>query len=386
MALVGGGPGAFIGAVHRQAAALDGEIELVCGAFSADPGVSREFGQRLGLSVERSYADYRSLLTAEASLPADSRCQFVSVVTPNHLHFDVARESLQSGFHVFCEKPATMSVAQALRLADVHKASGRLFALAHTYTGYPMIKAARDMVAKGELGRVVKVVVEYTQGWLASGADDTSKQAEWRLDPDRSGISACMGDIGVHAANLAEFVTGAEISDISADIGRVVPGRQLDDDGSVFLRFTNGARGVLLASQIHVGDENNLRLRVIGERRSIDWSQLEPATLWVKSQNEATRMHRSGVGDQTPAASSASRLPAGHPEGYIEAFANLYRSFAAVVRARESGEPAEVDESDLPGMQAAVRGMMFIENVIKAGQTEQKWLANVLPSTAGASA
>ncbi len=386
MALVGGGPGAFIGAVHRQAAALDGEIELVCGAFSADPGVSREFGQRLGLSVERSYADYRSLLTAEASLPADSRCQFVSVVTPNHLHFDVARESLQSGFHVFCEKPATMSVAQALRLADVHKASGRLFALAHTYTGYPMIKAARDMVANGELGRVVKVVVEYTQGWLASGADDTSKQAEWRLDPDRSGISACMGDIGVHAANLAEFVTGAEISDISADIGRVVPGRQLDDDGSVFLRFTNGARGVLLASQIHVGDENNLRLRVIGERRSIDWSQLEPATLWVKSQNEATRMHRSGVGDQTPAASSASRLPAGHPEGYIEAFANLYRSFAAVVRARESGEPAEVDESDLPGMQAAVRGMMFIENVIKAGQTEQKWLANVLPSTAGASA
>ena len=379
MAMVGGGHGAFIGAVHRKAAALDGAIELVCGAFSADAAASQAFGESLGLDAERCYPDYQSMFEAEASLPSSERCQFVSIVTPNHLHYDIATAAFQNGFHVFCEKPATVTTEEALRLSLLQEQSGCLFGLAHTYTGYPMIKAARDMVAAGELGRVVKIVVEYTQGWLASPADDTSKQAAWRLDPSKSGPSGCIGDIGVHGANLAEYVTGLAITEINAELTSIVPGRVLDDDGSVLLRFDNGAKGVLVASQIHIGDENNLRLRVVGDRKAIEWSQLEPGTLWVKSMNESTQMRRLGVGEYSTAVSGATRLPAGHPEGYIEAFANLYCDFASMIDAYERG--ASIDDDGLPGMQAAIRGMAFIENVVASDRSGNKWFPNTIPAT-----
>ena len=384
MAMVGGGHGAFIGAVHRKAAALDGHIELVAGAFSSYAEASRSFGLSLGLAEERCYADFHALMAGESALPPDRRCQFVSIVTPNHLHFEIALSAFEHGIHVFCEKPATMDVAQALRLRDAQQESGCLFGLAHTYTGYPMVKAAQDLVRDGELGRIVKVVVEYTQGWLAAGADETSKQAAWRLDPARSGQSSCMGDIGVHAAHLAEYVTGLEITDICADVGSVVPGRTLDDDGSVLLRFDNGARGVLMASQVHIGDENNLRLRVIGDQRSLEWSQLEPNTLWIKSMNQPAEVRRLGVGYFSSRVMAATRLPAGHPEGYIEAFANLYSDFASWVRAQKADDPPDGSAVDVPDMGAAIRGMMFIENVVKAGRSERKWFANTLPSDSGA--
>ena len=383
MGLVGGGPNAFIGAVHRSAAALDGQIELVCGAFSRDPAASRAFGESLHLPAHRAYADFDTMFSTEAALPADERMQFVAIVTPNHLHFDIAKQAFEHGFHVFSEKPATISVEQAHQLAAIQAARGLLYGLAHTYTGYPMIKEARALVQSGGLGRIVKIVVEYTQGWLASADDETSKQAAWRIDPDQSGASLCMGDIGVHAANLAEFVSGCQIEAMCADIASVVPGRTLDDDGSVLLKFDNGARGVLLASQIHIGDENNLRLRVIGDYRSLEWSQLEPNTLWVKSADGATQMRRAGVGTMHPTTEAAMRIPAGHPEGYLEAFANLYRSFAAQIRAAENDETSPAWADDLPGMPEAIRGMAFIENVIAAGASEQKWFAHHIPTIDG---
>lgn len=383
MGLVGGGPDAFIGAVHRSAAALDGQIELVCGAFSRDPAASRAFGESLHLASDRSYADFATMIRTEATLPTDQRMQFVAIVTPNHLHFDIAKQAFEHGFHVFSEKPATISVEQALQLAAIQGDRGLLYGLAHTYTGYPMIKEARALVQSGGLGRIVKIVVEYTQGWLASADDETSKQAAWRIDPEQSGASLCMGDIGVHAANLAEFVSGCQIEAMCADVASVVPGRTLDDDGSVLLKFDNGARGVLLASQIHIGDENNLRLRVIGDYRSLEWSQIEPNTLWVKSTDEATQMRRAGVGTMHASTESALRIPAGHPEGYLEAFANLYRSFAAQIQASETGETPPAWARDLPGMPEAVRGMAFIENVIAAGASEQKWFAHRIPTFDG---
>ncbi|MEL7312680.1 MAG: Gfo/Idh/MocA family oxidoreductase [Pseudomonadota bacterium] len=384
MGMIGGGPGAFIGAIHRHASALDGDIELVCGAFSSDATTSQSFGSSLHLPPARCYPNYQALFEQEAKLPTGERMQFVAVVTPNHLHFEICRMAFEHGFHVFCEKPATMSTREALELAQIQESSGCLFALAHTYTGYPMIKEARQLVAAGGLGRIVKIVVEYTQGWLASSDADSSKQASWRLDPTKSGVSCCMGDIGVHGANLAEYVSGTSITELCADVGTVVPGRQLDDDGAVLLRFQNGARGALLASQIHIGDENNLRLRVVGDYRALEWSQLEPNTLWVKSNSESTQMRRAGVGALSPQATGVMRTPAGHPEGYIEAFANLYRSFVAQVRKVATGGKVAEDGVDLPGMQSAIRGMAFIENVIAASQSDKKWVPHAVPTGRGA--
>lgn len=375
MGMVGGGSGAFIGALHRMAAALDGEIELVCGAFSSDEERSKQSGQALYLPAERCYASYQDMFEQEVKLPTDKRMDFVAIVTPNHLHFPVAKMAIEFGFHVMSDKPATLNLIEALDLKQLLDQHNVLYGLTHTYNGYPMIKQAKHLVANGELGEVRKVVVEYSQGWLASKDDENSKQASWRLDPKFSGISCCMGDIGVHAANLLEYVAGLQIEYLCADLNSVVEGRQLDDDGTVLLKLTNGAKGVLMASQICVGEENNLRLRIYGTNKSLDWSQMEPNTLWLRSNDQPTQMLRAGVGDLCTATMAAMRTPAGHPEGYIEAFANLYVNFADQIRAFQAGKTPCNDQHDVPGIEQAIRGMAFIEETVKASQSDIKWHA-----------
>lgn len=374
MGMVGGGEGAFIGAVHRMAAAIDGEIELVCGAFSGDPERSRRSGVALHLPVERVYGDFCDMMEAEAALPEERRMQFVAIVTPNHMHFPVAEAALRAGFHVLSDKPATFSLEEVLQLRELVKESGLLYGLTHTYTGYPLVKEARARVAAGELGAIRKVVVEYPQGWLAERPENAdNKQAAWRLDPARAGVSSCMGDIGVHAANLAEYVTGLKISEICSDLTSFVPGRELDDDGAVLLRFDNGARGVLHASQVSVGEENGLAIRVYGEEGGLQWQQQEPNTLWLKWSDRPAEMLRSGGSYLGELAASNTRTPMGHPEGYLEAFANLYMAFAGQVRAREAGESPDERAVDCPGIEAAIRGMTFIELAVAASASDIKW-------------
>ncbi|AGH42677.1 Gfo/Idh/MocA family protein [Paraglaciecola psychrophila] len=373
MGMVGGGQDAFIGAVHRMAANLDGNIELVCGAFSSDPAKSISSGKKLYLPAERCYADYVQMFAAEAKLPKHQRMQFVSIVTPNHLHFPVAKAALEAGFHVLSDKPATFTLQEALDLADILKTSPQLYGLTHTYNGYPLIKQAKHLIATGVLGKIRKVVVEYSQDWLANKDDELSKQAQWRVDPSRAGVSCCMGDIGVHAANLAEYVTDTKISAMCADLNAVVDGRKLDDDGTVLLRFDSGARGVLMSSQIAVGEENNLRLRIYGDEGSIDWSQMEPNSLWLKSNTKSTQLIRTGVGEFCADAQAAMRIPAGHPEGYLEAFANIYQNFSKQIQAFEQGVPCSNETFDVPGIEQAIRGMAFIENTVKFSQSELKW-------------
>lgn len=374
MGMVGGGQGAFIGAVHRMAANLDGQIELVCGAFSSDPLKSAQSGAELFIQPQRCYPSYQQMMNEEAKLPAEQRMQFVVIVTPNHLHFPVAKAALEAGFHVLSDKPATFDLNEALALADVVKESGKLYGLTHTYNGYPLIKQAKHLATSGALGKITKIVVEYSQGWLANKDNDGGKQAAWRIDPKQAGISCCMGDIGVHAANLAEYVTGAKITEMCADLGSVVPGRLLDDDGSILLRFDNKARGVLLASQISSGDENNLRLRVYGDKASLEWSQLEPNSLWLKSNSAPTQLIRTGVGEMCAEAQAATRTPAGHPEGYLEAFANIYLNFVNQIRAFENKQTATNALFDVPGIDEAIRGMAFIENSVLASESSEKWL------------
>jgi len=373
MGMVGGGQGAFIGAVHRIAAFLDGEIELVCGAFNSDEARSKVSGMALYVEQNRCYASYQQMFAEEAKLPADERMEFVTIVTPNHLHFPVAKLAIEHGFHVLSDKPATLNLAEAIELKSILNQHDCLYGLTHPYTGYPLIKQAQDLVDRGELGNIVKIVVEYSQGWLASKEDEHSKQASWRLDPKKSGISCCMGDIGVHAANLAEYVSGMEIKALCADLTSTVGGRVLDDDGTVMMKFSNGAKGVLLASQISIGDENNLKLRIYGDRKSIEWSQLEPNTLWLKSNTEPTQQIRAGVGYMCPEAQQAMRTPAGHPEGYLEAFGNIYNNFVKQIRAHKNNLICDNTTFDVPGIKEAIRGMAFIENVVKASQSEVKW-------------
>jgi len=374
MGMVGGGEGAFIGAVHRMAAALDGEIDLVCGAFSGDAARSVRSGAALHLPPERVYADYRAMMEAEAALPEEQRMQFVAIVTPNDMHFPVAQAALRAGFHVMSDKPATLNLAQALQLRDLLQETGLLYGLSHTYTGYPLVKEARARVAAGELGRIRKVVVEYPQGWLADRQEQgDNKQADWRLDPGRAGISCCMGDIGVHAANLAEYVTGLKIAEVCSDLTAVVEGRELDDDGAVLLRFENGARGVLHASQVSVGEENALTIRAYGEKGGLEWQQQTPNTLWLKWPDRPTEMLRTGGAYLGGLAAANTRTPMGHPEGYLEAFANLYMAFAGQIRARESGEEPDERAVDCPGIEEAVRGMTFIELAVTASASDVKW-------------
>ncbi len=374
--MVGGGIGAFIGAVHRMSANLDGEIELVCGAFSSDPAKSKASGEALYLDPARVYGSYEEMILKEKALPEDQRMDFISIVTPNHVHFGPAKLALENGFHVMCDKPLCFNLEEAYELKKIVENSGLLFGLTHTYTGYPMVKQARAMVKNGELGEIRKVVVEYPQGWLYQKIEDSDqKQAAWRTDPTKSGIAGAMGDIGTHAENLAEYITGLHITELCADISRIVPGRLLDDDGNVLLRFNNGARGVLHASQISVGEENSLKIYVYGEKGGLEWHQMEPNTLLIKWQDKPMQRYRTGVGALSPEAQAHTRVPAGHPEGYLEAFANLYRNFAYCIQARLEGKEADEVYKDFPGVDEGVRGMEFIYKVIESGNSDVKWIS-----------
>ena len=376
MGLVGGGAGAFIGAVHRMAAELDGRIQLTCGAFSRDSASSREAGPALyGIDPQRSYGSYAELMTGEAARPADDRMDFVVVATPNHTHFAIAKAALEAGFHVMSDKPATFDLAEARELAQVVSQTGLTFGLTHNYTGYPMVKEARHLLRSGAFGQVRRVVVEYVQGWLAERAEAAgNKQAEWRTDPERSGAAGCMGDIGSHGENLVEYVTGLKIASLCADLTTFVAGRRLEDDGNVLLRFEGGAKGVLFASQIAVGEENGLKLRVYGESGGLEWRQMEPNSLLVRWPDRPCEVRRTGGPGISAAAAAATRLPAGHPEGFLEAFALLYRNFAATLEARKAGRQPSEDQLDFPGIADGVRGMAFIETVVASAQAGAQWL------------
>ena len=378
MGMVGGGPGAFIGDVHRRAACLDGDVELVAGAFSASPSKSRRKGRELGVSRARTYDSYLDMVERERALPEDQRIDFVSVVTPNHLHCPVATAFLEAGFHVVCDKPMTLDVPEARRLKQVVTRSRRVFALTHNYTGYPMVKLARDLVRQGDLGRLRKVVVQYPQGWLSTRLEQAGlKQAEWRTDPTRSGAAGCIGDIGTHAENLAEYITGLQIVELCADLTTFVRGRRLDDDGTVLLRLQRGVRGVLLASQIAVGEENGLAIRVYGEEKGLEWHQEHPNTLTLRSQDKPLEVWSRGHGyveARSPAAARATRLPAGHPEAFLEAFANVYRNAADTIRARRARTRPDPLARDFPTVDDGLRGMVFIETVVKSARSTRKWL------------
>lgn len=372
--MVGGGRAAFIGSVHRMAAALDGQIELVCGAFSSDPLRSRESGEDLYLDPKRCYESFDEMFRTEATLEDDVRMDMVSIVTPNHLHFAPAMMALDFGFHVICDKPLCLTVKEAETLAAKAKSSGLIFAVTHAYAAYPMIRQARQMIAHAALGKIRRVVVEYPQGWLSTPLEsEHQKQAAWRTDPEKSGVAGAMGDIGTHAAQLAEYVSGLRITELCADLHTHVAGRRLDDDGSVLLRFNNGARGVLYASQISAGEENNLRIRVYGESGSVEWAQMEPNSLIVRWLDQPMQVYRTGVGKLYPETIAHTRVPSGHPEGYIEAFANIYRNVAYCIQARLSGEQVDPLYEDYPGIDNGVRGMKFIEAVLKSNLTEEKW-------------
>ncbi|MDB4443676.1 Gfo/Idh/MocA family oxidoreductase, partial [Saprospiraceae bacterium] len=374
MGMVGGGRGAFIGAVHRMAAAIDGEIELVCGAFSSNPKKSKLSGADLYLSKDRVYGSYEEMIKKEAQLPLGERMDFISIVTPNHMHFGPAKMALENGFHVVCDKPLSFNMKEAKTLQRIVEKTGLIFALTHNYTGYPMVKQAKSMIAKNKIGKVRKVVVEYPQGWLSTFVEGTdSKQAAWRTDPKRSGIAGAMGDIGTHAENLAEYVTGLKIRKICADLSILVDGRQLDDDGNVLLEFENGAKGILSASQIAAGEENNLRIRIYGEKAGLDWRQMEPNTLIVRWLDKSTEIMRTGIGNLSAEAQAHTRLPGGHPEGYLEAFANIYRNFAKCVQARLGNKKPNKMYTDFPTVSDGVRGMKFIEKVVASSKSKSKW-------------
>jgi predicted dehydrogenase len=374
MGMVGGGENAFIGPVHRIAAALDGRIELVCGAFSRDPENSKISGRKLCLPDDRVYSSYQEMFEKEAALPADQRMEFVAIVTPNDTHYPVAKEALCKGFHVMSDKPATMNLQQAIDLRELQQQTGLLYGLTHTYTGYPMVKEARHRIQAGELGKIRKILVEYPQGWLS--ADDSAndnKQAEWRVDPARAGISCCMGDIGTHAKNLAEYISGLSIDEVYADLSTFVEGRLLDDDGSVLLHFEEGAKGVLTASQICAGEENALTIRIYGEKGGMEWSQQEPNTLFLKWLDRPTEILRAGTGWLSDVAMAHTRTPGGHPEGYLEAFANIYRNFANAVYQYQDDIPADNDYCDYPGIDEGIRTMAFVEAVVDSSKN-QRWV------------
>lgn len=362
MGMVGGGSGAFIGEIHRLAARLDGQIDLVCGAFSRDPDNCRKTGQELGLDPARCYNSYADMMDAEAGLPAETRMNFVVIVTPNHVHFPVAKAALEAGFHVLSDKPATLNLQEARELADIVLKSGRAYGLTHTYLGYPLVTVAREIIASGGIGKVRKVFAEYIQGWLAGEVDN--KQADWRTDPARSGASGCMGDIGTHAHNLVEYVTDRKMTHVAADLTVFVEGRRLDDDGSTLFRMEDGIKGTLSASQVCVGRENSLSIRIYGETGGLEWHQEEPNTLIRTYADRPAEIIRAGQGYLPESAQSQFRTPPGHPEGYIEAFANIYLEFADALRT-EGGVKA--------GMNAALRGMAFVEALVESSENNSVW-------------
>ncbi len=371
MGMVGGSLEAFIGGVHRIAAAIDGQIELVAGAFSSNPEKSKAAGKALYLPDSRVYDSYEEMILAEKELPADQRIDFVSIVTPNHLHYGPAKLALENGFHVICDKPMTISLEQAEELEEIVARTGLIFALTHNYTGYPMVKQARAMISAGAIGKLRKIIVEYPQGWLSDRLEDSSKQAAWRTDPAQSGAGGGLGDIGTHAENLAEYITGSQISELCADLTIFVEGRPLDDDGNILVRFTNGAKGVLHYSQIANGEENSLNIRVYGETGGLEWKQMEPNSL-VHKTNGSCRILRTNWGELYPAATAHARIPAGHPEGFLEAFANIYRNFAYAIKAHQEGKPQD-PLYDFPTVKDGVRGLRFINAALASAGSETKW-------------
>lgn len=370
MGMIGGGEGSLIGPVHRMAARLDGLTDLVCGAFSSDPDISRATGAREGLPGSRVYPTWQEMIAGESKLPPEVRPHFISIVTPNNLHYGPAKAALEARFHVVCDKPLCISVEEAEDLQETVDRTGRLFCLTHNYTGYPMVKQAREMVTAGEIGTIRKVVVQYLQGWLSAPVEKTgNRQAVWRSDPARAGIAGAMADIGTHAFNLAEYITGEVVTDLSARLNSVVPGRILDDDGTVSLQFGNGMTGTLLASQVATGEENNLSIRIYGEKGGIIWNQMEPNTLtllWSASRVQLMRTGTSFPGTGK-LASLHTRIPAGHPEGFIEAFANLYRNFAMNIMALEEGK-AHDTMINYPGIHEGVRGMKFLRAAVASSR------------------
>lgn len=374
MGMVGGGKDAFIGSIHRLAANMDGLIEVVAGALSINPEVAKDSGKMLFLAEDRTYTTFEEMIEKESKLPADKRIDFVTIVTPNFAHFAPAMLALEKGFHVVIEKPMTFTLDEAKQLKKKVEETGLLLCLTHTYSGYPMVRQARAMVRDGVLGKIRKILVEYPQGWLSKMSErEGNAQAAWRTDPKRSGKAGAMGDIGTHAAHLAEFISGLKITHMCADLNIMVPGRALDDDGNVLLKFDNGAAGVLMASQVAAGEENALKIRIYGELGGIEWSQQEPNTLLAKWLDKPTQILRAGSnGFISPEAAFNTRTPAGHPEGYLEAFGNLYRNFALALSARIDGTqvPAVVD---FPSVEDGIRGMAFIDNVVKSGQSTEKW-------------
>lgn len=374
MGMVGGGKDAFIGAVHRMAANLDGCIELVCGAFSSDAAKSAASGQSLMLPANRVYSSYAEMFEKENQRLPGERMDFVSIVTPNHLHYACAVAALENGFHVVLDKPMTLTLAEAKSLKEIVEKSGRLFCLTHTYTGYPMVKEARELIRQNKLGAIRKIYVSYPQGWLSTFLENSGqKQAVWRTDPKKSGIAGSMGDIGVHAFNLAEYISGLQVTQLCADINTVVTGRKLDDDGAVLLKFNNGASGMLYATQVAAGEENNLSISIYGEKGGLMWKQEDANSLVIKWLDKPAEIYRAGSGYLSDAAKFNCRVPAGHPEGYLEAFANLYRNFALTLDALQTGAKADELWKDFPGVEEGIRGMAFIEHVIASGKTDKKW-------------
>jgi predicted dehydrogenase len=374
MGMVGGGPGAFIGAIHRSAALMDGLIELTAGAFSSNPDKSRQAGEDLMLDPSRVYASYKEMIEKELALPDHERIDIISIVTPNNVHFEPTKLALESGFHVVLDKPMTLTYEEAKELYKIIKKSDKLFCLTHTYTGYPMIKQMKQMVSDGSIGTIKKVYVEYPQGWLYKLLEhENNKQAEWRTDPARNGKAGCFGDIGTHAFNLAEYVTGMKVAKICADLDIKVEGRPIDDDGAVLMRFENNASGILTASQIDTGCENNLKIRVYGDKGGLEWQQEDNNSLIVRWPNRPAETFRAGTGYLGSMANENTRTPAGHPEGYIEAFGNIYRNFARCIYALRKGEQPKSEWMDYPGAEDGIRGMAFIEHVLVSSASEQKW-------------
>lgn len=374
--MVGGGKDAFIGAIHRHAAGLDGLIELVSGALSINPDVARDSAKNLFLAENRTYLTYEEMFQKEMALPEDQRIDFVTIVTPNFAHFAPAIMALDNGIHVVIEKPITFSLDEAKQLKQKVDETGLLLCLTHTYSGYPMVKQARAMVREGALGAIRKVLVEYPQGWLSKLSErEGNAQAAWRTDPKRSGKAGAMGDIGTHAWHLSEYITGAKVTKLCADLNVLVQGRALDDDGNVLMRFDNGAAGVLMASQVAAGEENALKIRVYGEKGGLEWAQQEPNTLLVKWLDQPTQILRAGSGYShlSSFATKNCRTPGGHPEGYLEAFGNIYRNFAQTLMARINGQEPTPEMLDFPRVEEGIRGMAFIDNVVASNQSDQKW-------------
>jgi predicted dehydrogenase len=378
MGMVGGGKDAFIGAIHRLAANMDGLIELSAGALSIHPDVAIESARSLFLPDDRSYVNFETMIENEKKL-GDKKIDFVTIVTPNFAHFAPAMKALDNGFHVVIEKPIAFTLDEAKQLKKKVEETGLILCLTHTYSGYPMVKQAKQMVKDGAIGKVRKVYVEYPQGWLSKLSErEGNAQAAWRTDPTKSGKSGCMGDIGTHAAHLAEYITGQKISHLCADLNVVVEGRHLDDDGAVLLKFDGGATGVLMASQVAAGEENALKIRVYGEKGGFEWAQHEPNTLLVKWLDQPAQIFRAGSGYLSSIAKANCRTPGGHPEGYLEAFGNIYRNFALTLSARLDGKEPAKENLDFPGVDDGVRGMAFIDNVVASAASSEKWTKHIV--------